>query len=91
MKAKDRKRTEEYAVVLHMPFEKLPSPILLRGDEHIAYRDPAAVVADGWLHLFFTLVETEPDGGIYMYLGKTKSRDLLHWPGEAGAATAGCL
>ena len=63
-------------MALHIPFENLPSPILFCGNEHIAYRDPAAVAADGWLHLFFTLVETEPDGGVYMYPGKTKSRHL---------------
>lgn len=59
--------------------DKLDSPILFRGDDKCAYRDPAAVYADGWFHLFFTLVETEEDGRVFMYLAKSKSRDLVNW------------
>ena len=62
---------------LHL--ERLTSPILFRGDDKTAYRDPSAVYADGWFHLFFTLVETEDDGQVYMYLAKSRSRDLVHW------------
>lgn len=58
---------------------EIPSPVIFRGDSRIAYRDPTAVFADGWLHLFFTLVETEADGRVYMYLGKTKGRTLTDW------------
>lgn len=62
---------------LHL--ERLTSPILFRGDDKTACRDPAAVYADGWFHLFFTLVETEDNGQVYMYLAKSRSRDLVHW------------
>lgn len=59
--------------------QKIPSPVIFRGDDRTAYRDPTAIYEGGWFHLFFTLVETEPDGQVYMYLGKSKSRDLIHW------------
>ena len=59
--------------------EKIASPIIFRGDDKTAYRDPAVIYADGWFHLFFTLVETEADGEVYLYLAKSKSRDLVSW------------
>lgn len=62
-----------------MNLEQLVSPILFRGDDKVAYRDPTAVYAEGWFHLFFTLVETEDDGQVYMYLAKNKSRNLMDW------------
>lgn len=55
------------------------SPILLRGDERTAYRDPAVCYRDGWFHLFFTLVETEHDGSPFLYVATTESRDLVHF------------
>ena len=58
---------------------QIQSPILFRGDAKTAYRDPAAVWQDGWCHLFFTLVETEADGRVFMYTAKSKSRDLVTW------------
>lgn len=61
------------------PLKSLTSPILFRGDQKTAYRDPAAVYAEGYFHLFFTLVETEEDGAVYMYLAHSRSRDLTHW------------
>lgn len=57
----------------------LKSPILFKGDDHTAYRDPAVLLDRGTFHLFFTLVEIEPDGLIYMYTAASKSTDLLHW------------
>jgi hypothetical protein len=56
----------------------LRSPILFRGDEATAYRDPAAVYQDGWFRLFFTLVRIE-DGLPYSYLAWSESRDLAAW------------
>ncbi len=52
------------------------SPILLRGDARIAYRDPAVYYHEGCFYLYFTLVETEADGGVFLYLAMTTSRDL---------------
>ena len=52
---------------------------IFAGNATTAYRDPAALWADGVCHLFFTLVETERDGGVYSYVAMSTSRDLLHW------------
>jgi len=55
------------------------SPILLRGDEHICYRDPTVYYLDGVFHLFFTYCTTEfRDGGFsrYLQIGTVQSRDL---------------
>ena len=57
----------------------LTSPILLRGDEHTAYRDPAVYFHNGMFYLYFTLVETEPDGRVFLYLAMTTSADLQHF------------
>jgi len=59
-----------------LDFSNLTSPILLRGDERTAYRDPAVYYHDGLFHFFFTLVETEADGRIFMYLGNTTTPNL---------------
>ena len=58
---------------------RLTAPILLRGDAATAYRDPAALYVDGFFHLFFTLVQTEANGAVYMYVATTKSADLQNW------------
>ncbi len=64
---------------MSISFDNLASPILLRGDDRTAYRDPAVCYRDGRFYLFFTLVETEPDGGVYLYLATTESEDLRHF------------
>ena len=58
--------------------EAFRSPILLKGDEKTAYRDPAACYCNGKFYLYFTLVETEPEG-IFEYLAMTSSPDLIHF------------
>jgi len=66
-------------------FGKLPSPVLFRGDERTAFRDPAAVYHDGWFHLFFTYVRIEAasrgsaDRRPYLRVAWSKSRDLSRW------------
>ncbi len=57
--------------------KQLASPILLQGDAHTAYRDPAVFFHDGRFYLYFTLVETEPDGRVFLYLAMTTTTDLL--------------
>ena len=57
----------------------LPSSHIIKGDATHAYRDPAAILKDGLLHIFMTLVETEEDGGVYMYLAATETEDLQHF------------
>jgi len=57
----------------------LPSPILFRGNEKQAFRDPAAIFNDGTFYLYYTYVETEDDGKIYSYTAYNKSKDLVNW------------
>ena len=56
--------------------EALDSSHIIKGDATHAFRDPAVLLHEGVFHIFMTLVETEPDGGVYMYVAKTESRDL---------------
>ena len=60
-------------------FDNLKSSRLLYGDTVRAFRDPAVILKDGVYHLYFTLVETEEDGTVYMYLGESRSSDLANW------------
>ncbi len=60
-------------------FLRIPSPVIFRGDRNTAYRDPAAFYHNGTLHLFFSLMEVEPDGKEYWYTAKSTSTDLVHW------------
>ena len=62
-----------------MDFSTFSSPVLLRGDEVTAYRDPAVYYHDGIFHFFFTLVETEADGRVFLYLANCASGDLKHF------------
>ena len=60
-------------------FTKRKTAILLQGDSRTAYRDPAVHFHEGKFYLYFTLVETESDGEIYMYLAMTVTEDLVHF------------
>ncbi len=62
-----------------MLLDRLPSSHLICGDDRTAYRDPAVLYADGHFHIFMTLVETEEDGAVYMYVAHTQSDDLVHF------------
>ncbi|HEY8964896.1 MAG TPA: hypothetical protein VIM58_00530 [Candidatus Methylacidiphilales bacterium] len=64
---------------MKIDFAKLGSPVLLRGSERTAYRDPAAVYHEGCFHLFFTWVTIEDDGGVFLRLAVSKSADLVSW------------
>lgn len=57
----------------------LASPILLRGDEQVAYRDPAVVYHAGVFHLYYTYIRHDADGTPYWSLGESRSRDLATW------------
>lgn len=56
--------------------ETLKSPVLLAGNAATAYRDPCVLYDDGLFHLFFTLVETEPSGRVFLYVATTTTRDF---------------
>lgn len=57
----------------------LRSPILFRGDERTAYRDPAVLYYHDSLFVFFTLVRTEADNKVYSYTAMRQTHDLQHW------------
>lgn len=54
----------------------LKSSHIIKGDSTHAYRDPAVYCLDGVIYIYMTLVETEEDGGVYMYVAYTKTRDF---------------
>ncbi|MFY0653178.1 MAG: hypothetical protein JXQ96_14145 [Cyclobacteriaceae bacterium] len=56
----------------------LRSPIIFKGNDSTAYRDPAILFHDNVFHLFFTLVRSE-NGLIYSYTAFSKSKDLINW------------
>lgn len=56
----------------------LESPIIFKGDDTTAYRDPAVLYHNQVFYLFFTLVKTE-NGKIYSYTAESHSVDLKHW------------
>ncbi len=57
----------------------LSSPVILKGDDKTAYRDPTVLYENGVFYLFCTMVETEPDGSVYLYTATLKSSDLVNW------------
>ena len=57
----------------------IKSSRLIPGDGTHAFRDPAVICRDGVFRLYCTYVETEADGGIYMYTVLMRSTDLVHW------------
>ena len=56
----------------------LESPIIFKGDDTTAYRDPAVLYHNQVFYLFFTLVMTE-GGKIYSYTAESHSVDLKNW------------
>lgn len=67
-------------VVFAQPaLKKLTSPILFKGDEKTAYRDPAAIFYRHKVYLFFTLCEINNNGQIFSYTAMSTSADLKNW------------
>ena len=60
-------------------FLAIKSPIILKGDETTAYRDPACIYHNGVFRLFYTYNLTEEGGKAYWVTAFSKSRDLIHW------------
>jgi hypothetical protein len=56
----------------------LESPVIFKGDDSTAYRDPAVLFYKNKFYLFFTLIKTEK-GKIYSYTAQSQSEDLKHW------------
>ena len=54
------------------------SPVIFKGDEKTAYRDPAVLFHNDQFFLFFTLVKTINEK-IYSFTATSKSSDLINW------------
>jgi hypothetical protein len=59
-------------------FTASKSPIIFKGDEKCAYRDPAVYYKDGVFYLFFTFVDN-CDGGPFLTVRESISHDLINW------------
>ena len=59
--------------------QSLRSPIIFKGNDSIAYRDPAVLYHNKVFYLFFTMVKSEPDGKVYSYTAMSTSKDLRKW------------
>lgn len=57
----------------------LASPIIFKGNEKIAYRDPAVLYHQKTFYLFFTMVRVEDSGKVYSYTAMSHSKDLHKW------------
>ena len=57
----------------------LSSPVIFKGNEKTAYRDPAILYHNKKFYLFFTLVRTEDSGKVYSYTAMSTSKDLQKW------------
>ncbi len=58
---------------------KLDTPVLLRGNDRVAYRDPAVLYHKGIFYMFYSFVETEDNGSIFWYTAMSTSQDLQKW------------
>lgn len=58
--------------------EEINSPVIFKGDERTAYRDPAVLFHNDRFYLFFTLVKNE-SGKIFSYTACSDSSDLRKW------------
>lgn len=61
------------------PLESLPAPIIYKGSDSVAYRDPAVLYHKKVFYLFFTMVQSEADGRVYSYTAMSTSKDLKKW------------
>ncbi|MEJ7737165.1 MAG: hypothetical protein WKF97_07045 [Chitinophagaceae bacterium] len=57
----------------------LSSPIIFKGSDSVAYRDPAVLYHQKIFYLFFTMVKSEQDGKVYSYTAMSTSKDLQNW------------
>ncbi|MHC4624484.1 MAG: glycosyl hydrolase family 28 protein [Planctomycetota bacterium] len=61
-------------------FAAIKSPIVLKGDEDRAFRDPAACYHRGVFRLYYTYwLKDDDDSKRYSYTAVSKSTDLINW------------
>jgi predicted GH43/DUF377 family glycosyl hydrolase len=71
--------TKNPLIITRNILSALISPIIFKGDDKTAYRDPAVLYYHHTFYLFFTLCKTEEDEKIYSYTAMSTSRDLKNW------------
>lgn len=59
--------------------ENIKSPILLKGNSKIGFRDPTAIYHEGVFRLYYTYNEVGEHDDVYMYTAMSTSEDLLNW------------
>ncbi len=57
---------------------KIQSPVVLAGNDTVAYRDPAVLYWNETFYLFYTMMRIESDS-IFAYVAQSESADLVHW------------
>ena len=63
-------------------WERIPSPIIVRGTPEVAHRDPAIHYHDGVFRVFYgltRLMDPPQQGRVTFQLAVIKSNDLIHW------------
>ena len=60
--------------------KSIPAPIILKGNAHVAYRDPLLFYKDKKFYLFYSYIPEDPKTHlVYWCVGMSTSRDLQHW------------
>ena len=59
--------------------KSLPSPILFKGTEKTAFRDPAVLYYKNSIYLFFSYSHIDDDGKIFSYTAMSTSKDCKSW------------
>jgi hypothetical protein len=77
--SKQKPDTNNHLLITRSILSSLISPIIFKGDDKTAYRDPAVLYYQHTFYLFFTLCKTEEDEKIYSYTAMSTSRDLKNW------------
>ena len=55
--------------------QNVTSPILLQGNDRIAFRDPSVIYHNGVFYMYHSLVKTEEQNKIFWYIAMSKSTD----------------
>ena len=59
--------------------EGFTEPVILHGNERIAFRDPLIFCENDTFYLFYSYVLEEDDHLIYWYIAYSTSQDLINW------------
>ena len=60
-------------------WQRIPTPVILRGDSRLAYRDPALHFHDGVFRIFVSITTRAEDGSLGFEIAVIQSSDLISW------------